>query len=54
MTVDHDLSNVHALFTYRGQGRYLPIVCMAPDKMPLNVPGEIECVTHSRADSQLH
>ena len=54
MTVDHDLSNVHALFAYGEEGRHLPIVCMAPDEMPLNVPGEIECVTHSCADSQLH
>ena len=38
-TVDHDLSNVHALFAYGGEGRYLPIVHMDPDEMSPNVPG---------------
>ena len=53
MTTGLDLSNVHALFAYGGEGRYLPIVQMDLDEISSNVPGEIECVTHSHADSQL-
>ena len=43
-TEDHDIGSVHILFVYGGEGRYLPIVRMAPDEMPPNVPGEISHV----------
>ena len=32
--VDLDLSHVHGLFAYGGEGRYLPIVHMEPNEMP--------------------
>ena len=43
-TEDHNISSVHILFAYGGEGRYLPIVRMDPDEMPTNVPGEISHV----------
>ena len=43
-TEDEDIGSIHILFVYGGEGRYLPIVRMAPDEMPPNVPGEISHV----------
>ena len=43
MTQDHDISSIHALFAYGGEGRYLPIVHLDADEIPPNVLGETAC-----------